>query len=207
MINAPLWRAYWAVYIIIAASVLGTLLFLSAAARNFILAEQYTSQYLLVSPFMHAGFTHLFLNIMGLHYIGGRMLLPFIGNRRFCWLFALSAFGATMINNLFAAAPAVGISAAVLGMLSCALYPLGRMPVKLLLIHDLFRLRPFALWKVAAFAVLLDVCGIIFGWGFFAHWAHLAGFAIGGIFGYVIFRLPHRRTSAREQNSQNAWRH
>ena len=143
--------------------------------------------YLLGAPFIHAGLAHLLLNIMGLHFIGGQLVLPSIGARRFLILFALAALFGGIVNNILGNAPAVGISAAVLGMFSCSLYRFAHAGVKLLLIHDLLRLRPFALWKVAAFIVGLDICGIIFNWQFFAHWAHLAGFLTGGIYGWFIF--------------------
>lgn len=146
------------------------------------------------APFIHAGLPHFLLNVMGLHFIGGQMVLPLVGARRFTALFALAAACGIAANNIFGGGvPAVGISAAVLGMLSCSLYRFGRAPVKLLLINDLLRMRPFPLWKAAAFMAALDVAGIIFGWTLFAHWAHLAGFAAGGVWGWFAFRRPNRR--------------
>lgn len=106
-------------------------------------------------------------------------------------MFALGAIAGHLANNIFGGAPAIGISAAVLAMLGCALHPFGRLPVKLLLIHDILRLPPFRLSSVAGFIVALDVAGILFGWGFFAHWAHLAGFASGWLYGR--FRFHYRR--------------
>lgn len=180
------------VYIIAAMSICGALFFSygSDSAVRFVMQDQWSIPYLVLSPFIHAGAAHALLNILGLHYIGGEMLLPILGARRFVALFALSALAGGVINNLLGSAPAVGISATVLAMLSCSLYRFGNIPMKLLLIHDMLRLNPFPLWKVAAFVVILDIAGILFGWGFFAHWAHLAGFATGAAFGYLIFRPP-----------------
>ncbi|MGI9298141.1 MAG: rhomboid family intramembrane serine protease [Gammaproteobacteria bacterium] len=196
MIRAPQFvPGYWPVYAIAAASVCGALSFSSDAARHFVFAGQWSPQYLVLSPFVHAGAAHLFLNVLGLHFIGGQMLLPFLGAWRFLFLFAATAAAGTIGNNIFGGGPAAGISAAVLGMLSCALHRFARTPMRLLLIHDLLRLRPFPLWTVAAFVVFLDVAGIVFGWRFFAHWAHLAGFAAGGIAGFFLFGAspPFRR--------------
>ena len=94
-------------------------------------------------------------------------------NRRkmvFAVVCRLSLFAGTLLNNFLSDAPAIGISAAVLGMLSCALYPYGRAPMKFLFIHDVLRLPPFPLYGVAAFIVMLDIAGVLLGWGYFAHW-------------------------------------
>lgn len=155
-----------------------------------ILHARWSVGYFLVSPFVHAGMLHFLLNVMLLHYVGGMMLLPVIGRRRFVILFAIAAIAGNVANNLFSEAPAVGMSAAVMGILATSLYRYGDAPMRLLLIHDLFRLPPFPLRYIVAFVVLLDVAGIIFRWNFIAHWAHLGGFAAGLLFGAYVFRRP-----------------
>ena len=186
---------HWPIYAIGGASVAFTLF--SRELAPFIFTENMWSPvYLLGSPFIHAGAGHLLFNVLALHYIGGMLLLPLLGTRRFLALFFLAAIVAGAANNIISGIPAAGISAAVLAMFSCALYRYAYTPMKLLFIHDLFRLRPFAMWKLGAFIVGLDVAGIVFGWGFFAHWAHLTGFAVGGVFGWFALarrRLPGRR--------------
>ena len=186
---------HWPIYAIGGASVAFTLF--SRELAPFIFTENMWSPvYLLGSPFIHAGAGHLLFNVLALHYIGGMLLLPLLGTRRFLALFFLAAIVAGAANNIISGAYAAGISAAVLAMFSCALYRYAYTPMKLLFIHDLFRLRPFAMWKLGAFIVGLDVAGIVFGWGFFAHWAHLTGFAVGGVFGWFALtrrRLPGRR--------------
>ena len=196
MINIPRFiPGYWPVYSIAAASVCGALFlsFSPLAAARLLFGELWSPQYLLLSPFLHSGPAHLLLNVLGLHYIGGQMLLPLLGARRFLIVFALCALAGGIINNLLGESPAVGISGAVLGMLACSLHRFAHAPMRLLLLHDLFRLRPFPLWKAAAFVVFLDVAGIVFGWRLFAHWAHLAGFVAGGAAGFFLFRPPIRR--------------
>ena len=101
-----------------------------------------------------------------------KMVFAVVCRLHFCGNFA---------QQFFERRPRIGISAAVLGMLSCALYPYGRAPMKFLFIHDVLRLPPFPLYGVAAFIVMLDIAGVLLGWGYFAHWAHLGGFAAGGV--------------------------
>ena len=188
-VGVRLIRGYWPVYSLAALSLLGAaaMAFLPRRLLLAIFDEQWSVAYLLVSPFLHDGLLHAVLNIFMLHFIGGQLMLPLLGARRFLLLFAAAALAGGVINNLFSPVPAIGISAAVLAMLSCAVYPYGRLPMKLLLIHDMLRLRPFPLWTVVAFVVCLDIMGIIFGWRVFAHWAHLAGVATGAVGGWIFF--------------------
>ena len=177
------------VYIIGALSFAGALLLQYPPEwLGAMLKSRWSPQYLLLATFMHAGLWHALLNTAGLFFIGGQMLLPHLGARRWTLLFAAGALAGHLANNILGGAPAVGISAAVLSMLGCAIFPYGSMPVKLLLIHDILRLPPFRLSSVAGFVVALDIAGILLGWSFFAHWAHLAGFATGAAYGYLKFR-------------------
>ena len=179
---------YAPVYVPIALSFIGTLLYLLTNKLPLWLHDHWSLTYFLLAPFVHVGVMHFFLNALALHYIGGMLMLPTLGARRFLLVFTGGIVIATIANNLLAEIPAVGISAGIMALLACALYPYGRLPMKLLLIHDLLRLRPFPLHYIAAFIVCLDIAGIIFGWHFFAHWAHLAGFATGGGLGFYFFR-------------------
>lgn len=171
-------------------SLIGTLFFLGAERAELIvlLSDRWSLHYLLATPFMHAGFLHCLLNMMALHYLGGGMLLPLLGRRRFTVLLVLGALFGHVLNNLMSPVPAIGFSAAIMAVVACGLYPYSRAGMKLLLIHDLFRLPPFQYRYIVAFIVLLDIVGIIFGWHFFAHWAHLGGFATGLAGGYLVFR-------------------
>ena len=185
-------RREWPIWAIGAASVAGTLFLVSTRSPPMFLLERWSPGYLLVAPFMHAGVGHLLMNLLALHFVGGQMTLPMLGARRFLLLFFLAMFAGNIGNNFLGDAPAVGISAALMGVFSCALFRHGRAPMRLLLLHDVLRLRPFPLWKMAVFVVGLDIVGIVFGWQFFAHWAHLSGFATGLLFGRLHFP-PVRR--------------
>ena len=50
-------------------------------------------------------FEHMILNIMGLHFIGGQMLLRLIGEKWFLLLFAASTFAGTLLNNFLKRRP------------------------------------------------------------------------------------------------------
>ena len=181
---------YAPVYIPILLSLLGALVF-SYGDREFLshlFEHRLSPAYIIISPFLHLGAAHFLLNAMALHYIGGQLLLPAIGAKRFTIILITAALTSQLINTLISPYPAIGISGAVMALLSCSLYPFGRLPMKLLFIHDILRLKPFLFRNIALFIVAIDICGIIFGWHFFAHWAHLGGFATGLAFGYIIFR-------------------
>lgn len=177
------------VYAIGGASFVGALLLSNSPGWVIdVLQSRWSPQYFVLATFMHAGFLHALLNVAALFFIGGQLLLPTLAMRRWLWLFGGGALAGHLANNIFGDAPAVGISAAVLAMLGCAIFPFGRMPVKFVLLHDILRLPPFRLSSVAGFLVMLDITGIIFGWQLFAHLAHLGGFAFGITFGYLHFR-------------------
>lgn len=183
-------RSYAPIYVPTALSLIGTLVF-NFADREFlylIFQNSLSPTYILVSPFLHGGFAHFLFNAMALHFIGGQLLLPAIGARRFVILFVVAALASQLFNTWVSPNPAIGISGAIMAMLSCSLYPFGRLPMRLLFIHDILNLKPFPLRYIALFIVGLDICGIVFGWNFFAHWAHLAGFTVGMAAGYLIFR-------------------
>ena len=183
-------RENWPIHILIALSCAGWLFYESSrTAALEILDGQWLPAYWLLAPFFHGALWHFLLNAMALNFLGAP-LLRILGPRRFLELFAVCAFGGNLANNLFGDAPAIGVSGAVLGILGCMTYPYGRAPVKFLVIHDLLRLRPFPLWKVAAGLALLDAAGVLFNWGFFAHWGHLGGLASGMAMGWLYFRRP-----------------
>ena len=183
---------YIPIYLPAVLSLIGTLFFLFGDRTTLIwmLHDRWSLTYFLCAPFIHSGVFHLILNVFFLHYVGGQMLLPIIGARRFILLFVTAAVVGNIVNNLVSIVPAIGISAATMSILACTLYRYGEMPMKFLLLHDLLRLPPFQLRYLAAFAVLVDIAGIIFNWHFIAHGAHLGGFATGLVFGAYFFRRP-----------------
>lgn len=183
-------RGNWPIHFLAALSCAGWLFYESSPVEAMeILTDRWSPAYWLLAPFFHGALWHFLLNALALNFLGAP-LLRILGTRRFLELFAAAAFAANLANNLFGENPAVGISGAVLGILGCMTYPYGRAPVKFLVIHDLLRLPPFPLWTAAAGLALLDVAGILFKWGIFAHWGHLGGLACGMAMGWIYFRRP-----------------
>ena len=135
---------YRAVYIISAASIAGTLIF---AAGNEWLYRLLTRPLDIAIPIVIAVYARRF-DAHDFEYHGTALYRrpnAVAFNRR-KMVFAVVCrlhFAGTLLNNFLSDAPAIGISAAVLGMLSCALYPYGRAPMKFLFIHDVLRLPPF----------------------------------------------------------------
>lgn len=181
---------YAPIYVPALLSLAGTLFYLQADRLQLIalLSDRWSLHYLLAAPFVHSGLAHLVLNTAALHYIGGNMLLPLVGRRLLVALLVAGIFAGNLLNNLLSPAPAIGISSGLMAIIACALYPYGRMPMKLLFIHDFLRLPPFQYRYIVAFIFAMDILGIVLGWHFFAHWAHLGGFASGLAIGYLRFR-------------------
>lgn len=155
--------------------------------------SRWSLPYLVLAPFVHGNFLHLALNLMAFYYIGCGMLRPLIGNKLLILLFLVSIAMGHLLNNLMSDSYAIGISGGVMGILVASLYQYSKAPMKIALLHDIFRWRPFPLRNIVIFIVGLDICGIIFGWYFFAHWAHLGGFFGGLIMGYIIFKAKFFR--------------
>ena len=186
----PVRRDRWPIHLVAALSGAGWVLCqVAPEARDGILASRWSPEYWLLAPLLHDQLWHLLLNALALFFLG-EPLARLLSARRFLALVAGGAAAANLANNIFADFPAIGISGAVFAILACLLYPHGRAPMKFVGIHDLLRLRPFPLWKIAAGLLLLDLAGAAFNWGLFAHWGHLGGFAAGMGMGWIFFRRP-----------------
>jgi membrane associated rhomboid family serine protease len=127
--------------------------------------------------FVHAGFFHLFFNMLILFFFGPP-LEGMWGGREFLKFYLVCGLGAAALSYFFAFnAPIVGASGAIYGVMiafamnwpNMHIYIWGILPVK-------------AKWMVAfltAASILALVGGTRDG---VAHWAHLGGFATGFIY-------------------------
>ena len=195
-IFSPSWiddaRRFWPLWAIGAASFVGALThsFGDRETLFWILGDRASLRYFLFAPFLHGGLLHFLLNFFALRFLG-EALIRVVGNARFLALFVAGAVAANLANNGFGDAPAIGISGAIFAILGVSIYPFGQTPVKLLVISDILRLPPFRLQTLALVLAAIDVAGVIFDWGFFAHWGHLGGLAAGLFIG--SFWFPGRR--------------
>ena len=185
-------RRFWPLWAIGAASFVGALThsFGDRETLFWILGDRASLRYFLFAPFLHGGLLHFLLNFFALRFLG-EALIRVVGNARFLALFVAGAVAANLANNGFGDAPAVGISGAIFAILGVSIYPFGQTPVKLLVISDILRLPPFRLQTLALVLAAIDIAGVIFDWGFFAHWGHLGGLAAGLFIG--SFWFPGRR--------------
>ncbi len=141
--------------------------------------------------FLHAGFGHLFWNMIGLFFFGPRLETR-LGTRGFAWLYFLSGLGGAAFSFLFSfGSPVVGASAAVYGVLiGFAMY----WPREKIYIWGVIPIQARVLAALLLFTSLYS--GIAGAGGGVAHFAHLGGLAVGA--GYLRWRDWHSGKGRRE---------
>ena len=141
--------------------------------------------------FLHAGFGHVFFNMIGLYFFGPRLEAR-LGSKGFLGLYFLSGLGGAAFSFIFSfGAPVVGASAAVYGILIGfamywpreSIYIWGVLPVQ-------------ARWLATALVLISLYSGISGSGGGVAHFAHLGGLAVGA--GYLRWRDWHTGKGRRE---------
>jgi membrane associated rhomboid family serine protease len=148
---------------------------------------------LLSYMFLHAGFMHVFFNMIGLYFFGSQVEER-LGGRRFLGLYLTSGLGGALLSIATPYAHIVGASGAVFGvMLAFARY---------------WPHATIVMWffpMEARVAVVMMAALSIFG-GFggtqpgVAHFAHLGGFAGG----YLFLRIAEARSPAAKFRAQVA---
>ncbi|MCD4666859.1 rhomboid family intramembrane serine protease [archaeon] len=143
---------------------------------------------LLTSMFLHGSLPHLLFNMYAL-FIFGSLIEQKIGSKRFSFVYFLSGILASLLFTvLMPSSAALGASGAVMGILG----------VTIMLMPDLrvlfFFFIPMSLRTAGIVFILIDVLGA-FGIGIpgIANVAHLAGVAVGLIYGYYL--LKNRKKS------------
>ncbi len=136
--------------------------------------------------FVHAGFTHLFFNMLSLFFFGPQLELR-LGGRRFIGLYLVSGLGGAVLSLLTPYAHIVGASGAVFGvMLGYARY----WPRAKVYLYGVFGVE--ARWLI----VFMVAGGLMGGFGGarsgVAHFAHLGGFAGG----YLYLKWAELRSPA-----------
>lgn len=168
---------------------------------------------LITSQYLHAGVWHLFMNMLGLYFLG-RYLEQYWGRRKFFIFY--SACG--LAGNLFylsvnvvgwlPSLPAIGASGCVLGVLgACAvLFP----SIQLIVYFFPMKIRTAAALFLGLYVLNLLSRGGNAG----GDAAHLAGLVVGGGYAYWRRRIPSaiggmRTVAARvvkTERPQGAWR-
>ena len=128
--------------------------------------------------FVHAGFDHLFWNMLFLFFFGTELERR-VGEGKFLGIYFLSGIVAATGQMLVSGGTLVGASGALYGVLGCLAIIAPEIRV------FLFFVIPMTIrWAVVLFAVI-DF--LISGTGDnIAHVAHLSGLALGLIIGYVM---------------------
>jgi len=136
--------------------------------------------------FLHAGFGHLFFNMLSL-YIFGPRLEAHLGGTRFLGLYMISGISGGLLSCLFSPAPVVGASGAILGVMYgfARYWPRERIMVYFVVLEA---------WVAVLLFVALDLFGG-FGAGGdnIAHFAHLGGVASAFLYLQVTDRVTPRK--------------
>ncbi len=140
--------------------------------------------------FLHAGFTHLLFNMLGLFFFGPR-LEGRLGGRSFLWLYFLSGIGGAVLTFFFDRNVAmIGASGAVLGIVAGYAYLWPRDQIYI------WGVLPVQAWLLAVIAVMASIWYGITGGGNVAHFAHLGGL----VFGYGFVRWKDLQSAIRKKN-------
>jgi membrane associated rhomboid family serine protease len=135
--------------------------------------------------FLHAGFGHVFFNMLALYFFGPQVELR-TGGRAFLGLYLVSGLAGALLSLATPYAHIVGASGAVFGvMLAFARY----WPRATILIWGIL---PVEARVLVAITTVLALWGGVTGAGGIAHFAHLGGF-LGG---YLFLRVMEARSPA-----------
>jgi len=149
---------------------------------------------LITSMFMHAGFSHLFVNMLSLLFIGN-FVEKLIGKKRFLWIY----FSSGLFAGLFFVAIAyltgsdlnvyaVGASGAIFGLGGLLAVLTPRLPVLV------FFVIPMPMWAAMGF-LLLVLWVLSLGLGLpIGNVAHLGGLLIGVGYGFYLQKKYPKRT-------------
>ncbi|KAI8355942.1 hypothetical protein B0O80DRAFT_528338 [Mortierella sp. GBAus27b] len=143
---------------------------------------------LLTSMFSHQHFWHFGLNMFAL-YSFAIPIHDHMGREQFLAFYTTTGVTASLISHLFTAArlpwvkmiPSLGASGAIFGCVSATAYMYPDASVYLIFLPFFPIKIPMALGAMMS----LDLLGIIRGWKFFDHYAHLAGSTFGLAYMYA----------------------
>lgn len=162
--------------------------YLPNMALYFPSLEQFRPYQILSHMFMHADVQHVFMNMLGLYFLGP-MVESRMGAKKFFILYFASGFGAVALRFLMQYLgivavfnPAVGASGAVFGVTAAfvALFPNQKL-------YLMFVPIPIKAKYLLMGLVAFDLYGGFVGMGSnIAHFAHLGGAATGFLLTYYV---------------------
>lgn len=152
---------------------------------------------LLTSMFLHAGLTHLIINMIAFVSFGIALERK-IGWPRFVILYIVSGLVGGLAQAFLTDAPnipVVGASAAITGIVGATFLHFPRMRILLLVV-------PMPLWVAIAVLVVSHIAFIVFDWDAgVAWWAHLGGLAAG-----LALEWPFARGLRRKPPAPGPWK-
>jgi membrane associated rhomboid family serine protease len=146
--------------------------------------------------FMHAGFFHLFVNMLSLLFVGN-LVERLIGKRRFLLFYLLAGLFAGLffvLTSLFLKsdfnAYAVGASGALFGLIGLLMVLTPNLPVYIMFIPIPIKMK----YAAPAMLALLWIVSIL-GNVPIGNTAHLGGFIMGIFYGFYLKRKYKRKTT------------
>ena len=142
---------------------------------------------LITYMFVHAGFGHLFWNMLVLYFFGPRVETR-LGGARFIGLYLVSGLGGALLSFIDPAVFIIGASGAIFGVeLAFARYwPRDKIYI--------WGVLPIEAWLLVVVMTGVSLFGGLERSGNVAHWAHLGGFAGAALYLAVMERMsPARR--------------
>jgi membrane associated rhomboid family serine protease len=158
------------------------------------------------SMFVHAGWAHIFGNMLFL-WIFGDNVEDRMGHGRYLVFYLLCGFAAAALQTAMAIStvvPSVGASGAIAGVLGAylVLYPLGKVRVVILPFFFLPFVVPavvlIGIWFLMQLIAGLGEIGRATAGSGVAWWAHVGGFVTGLVL-IVFFRRPQRTWRRRSE--------
>ena len=174
--------------------------------RNFLNSPSNARRSLpmLLSTFSHVSLPHLAFNMYAL-WSFGTLMVSYMGPENFMATYitagAVSSFGSVAFSHLSSRPPipSLGASGAILGIVSSVACANPDLRFSIILLP--FTAMP-ALYMVAGIATL-DLTGLILGWRFFDHAAHIAGIGFGA---WLIQLQGYKFVRSYQHRVRDAWR-
>ncbi|MEO8227745.1 MAG: rhomboid family intramembrane serine protease [Gemmatimonadota bacterium] len=136
--------------------------------------------------FVHAGFSHIFWNMLVLYFFGPRVETR-LGGKRFIGLYFVSGLGGALLSFINPEIAIIGASGAVFGVeLAFARYwPRDRIYI--------WGVLPVEAWLLVVIMTGVSIFGGLGRVGNTAHWAHLGGFAGAAVYLWLMERFSPAR--------------